>query len=101
MSPDNLSNVLHSTNAEYIAHLYEQYLENPTQVNQSWRDFFGGLQDDEAALLAELNGASWTPEENRKSGNAFKHARPETYMMSESVTKPLSAANQGDRKSVV
>ena len=95
MSPDNLSNVLHSTNAEYIAHLYEQYLENPTQVNQSWRDFFGGLQDDEAALLAELNGASWTPEENRKSGNAFKHARPETYMMSESVTKPLSAANQG------
>jgi len=90
----NISNVLHSANAEYIAHLYGQYLENKTNVDESWRSFFDDLNDDEAALLAELTGASWTPNENRKSANSFKKARPETYMPAEAMTQPLAAANQ-------
>jgi 2-oxoglutarate dehydrogenase E1 component len=69
----NLS-FLTGINSEYIYHLYNQYLIyliNPEKVDQSWREFFDDLNDDEAALLSELNGASWTPEHNRKDKNKF------------------------------
>ena len=52
---------LSGVNAEYIAHLYGQYLKNPDRVDQSWQDFFNDLDDNELALLKELHGASWTP----------------------------------------
>ena len=58
-------------NAEYVAHLYGQYLANTGNVDASWRDFFAGLQDSELELLQELAGASWTPEENKKSSRRF------------------------------
>ncbi len=81
---DNLS-VLTGTNAEYIAHLYAQYLVNPNHVDGSWRNFFGDLQDDEIALLEELNGASWTPQENKKSRNAFDHMAAGAHMSHETT----------------
>lgn len=58
-------------NAEYIAHLYAQYLSNANNVDASWRDFFGGLDDSEVALLKELAGASWTPEQNKVVSRGF------------------------------
>lgn len=58
-------------NAEYIAHLYGEYLNNPSRVDESWRSFFKGLNDTEADLLLELSGASWTPKENVKQLRAF------------------------------
>ncbi len=64
---------LDSANAEYIAHLYGEYLSNADKVDESWREFFGGLNDNEAGLLQELAGASWTPAENRKSSRRFAH----------------------------
>lgn len=57
--------------AEYIAHLYGQFLKNKSNVDNSWQDFFAGLNDSDIELLAELGGASWTPEENKKSSRAF------------------------------
>jgi 2-oxoglutarate dehydrogenase E1 component len=63
--------VLTGTNSEYIAHLYSQYLINPESVATSWRTVFDSLADDEAALLRELNGASWTPKEYRKDLHSF------------------------------
>lgn len=62
---------LSGISAEYIAHLYGEYLSDTSKVDQSWRDFFSGLNDDELGLLEEMTGASWTPEENRKSARAF------------------------------
>lgn len=62
---------LSGINAEYIAHLYGEFLQNPDNVDTSWKDFFSAMNDNEAGLLRELNGASWTPQENRKSGNRF------------------------------
>ncbi len=58
---------LSGANAEYIAHLYSQYLNNPGKVDASWQEFFASLDDNEAALLRELQGPSWTPEENRRN----------------------------------
>lgn len=65
--------ILSAANAEYIAHLYSEYLINPHNVDESWRRFFDDLGEDEAAILQELRGASWTPRENRKSAHAFSH----------------------------
>ncbi len=58
-------------NAEYIAHLYGEFLNNPSRVDESWRSFFKGLDDNEAELLRELSGASWTPKENVKQLRGF------------------------------
>ncbi len=65
---------LSGVNAEYIAHLYTQYLRNPNNVDQSWKGFFGELNDSEAAFLKELGGASWTPDENAKDKRSFGSA---------------------------
>ncbi len=62
---------LSGVNAEYIAHLYTQYLKNAGNVDESWREFFGSLKDSEAAFLSELAGASWTPAENAKNKRHF------------------------------
>ncbi|MBX2834889.1 MAG: 2-oxoglutarate dehydrogenase E1 component [Micavibrio sp.] len=65
---------LSGPNAEYIAHLYRQYLVSPSNVDGDWQNFFNDLADDEAALLHELAGASWTPNENDKSQRGFGSA---------------------------
>ena len=57
----DVSSFLTGTNAEYIAHLYNQFLINPEKISSSWKEFFSGINDNEAALLKELHGASWTP----------------------------------------
>ena len=69
----NQQNFLNPNNAEYIAHLYNQYLTNAEAVEGSWREFFGALNDNEAATLRDLHGASWTPDANRKDRNGFDH----------------------------
>ncbi|MCB9979167.1 MAG: 2-oxoglutarate dehydrogenase E1 component [Rhodospirillales bacterium] len=63
---------LTGANADYIAHLYARYCVNPGAVDGSWQSFFSALNDNEIALLGELNGASWTPAQNRKARN-FDH----------------------------
>ncbi|MBU0859801.1 MAG: 2-oxoglutarate dehydrogenase E1 component, partial [Alphaproteobacteria bacterium] len=78
--------VLTGNNAEYIAHLYGQYLINPQSVADSWRRMFDDLADDEAALLRELNGASWTPKHNRRELNSFARVS--------AAAKATSAVNQ-------
>jgi 2-oxoglutarate dehydrogenase E1 component len=64
---------LTGANAEYISHLYGEFLSNPARVDESWQGFFEALNDNEIELLQELNGASWTPDENRKSTRRFDH----------------------------
>lgn len=93
---------LSGANAEYIAHLYSQYLTNPGKVDASWQDFFASLKDDEAALLRELQGASWTPEENRR--NKVKFGADIAKDAGVAVTtvakaKPGAPANQDDIRS--
>lgn len=65
---------LSGANAEYIAHLYSEYLSSPSKVDESWRSFFSDLNDAEAAVLRDLTGASWTPNENARSKRRFGSA---------------------------
>tara|TARA_Y100000031_G_scaffold77340_1_gene85100 strand:+ start:130666 stop:133578 length:2913 start_codon:yes stop_codon:yes gene_type:complete len=90
---DNRPTFLSSSNAEYIAHLYKQYLVNPNLVDQSWQDFFTEMNDDEAAILRELNGASWTPEENKRSRRGFGHL-PGVVNTGESAPQQAVNANK-------
>ncbi len=61
-------------NGEYIAHLYAQFLRQPSSVNQSWQTFFAELSDDEVSVLRDMHGASWMPEENRMENRGFASA---------------------------
>lgn len=70
MLADSLS-FLSGANAEYIAHLYSEFLVNPEKVDASWRDLFADLNDSESGLLKEMVGASWTPKENRRDKKTF------------------------------
>lgn len=85
---DNLS-FLTGVNAEYIAHLYSEFLQNPEQVDASWRGFFSELDDRESGLLKELHGASWTPEENRRDRNGFSSFARATRIVTESSSATL------------
>jgi 2-oxoglutarate dehydrogenase E1 component len=44
---------LRSVNADYIDEVYSKYLENPNDVDPSWRYFFDGVYLGEATALAE------------------------------------------------
>jgi 2-oxoglutarate dehydrogenase E1 component len=57
----DMTSFLNGHNAIYIAQLYERFLEDPSNVDAEWRHFFGSLNDDQTALLAELKGAPWAP----------------------------------------
>jgi 2-oxoglutarate dehydrogenase E1 component len=50
---DELS-FLYGTNSSYIEELYARFLHDPNSVDQSWRGFFAELDDDERAVLDEL-----------------------------------------------
>lgn len=67
MSETEKLSFLSSSNAQYIANLYGQFLSNKSSVNASWQSFFSDLNDNETAVLQELVGASWTPDENKKT----------------------------------
>ncbi len=55
------TNFINNVSPAYLGQLYASYLKNPSAVDDGWAVFFASLGDDEAALLAEMNGASWTP----------------------------------------
>ena len=75
---------LTGTNAAFIADLYTKYLANPASVDASWAGFFRELQDDPAALMNEIAGASWTP--------AQPHPEPEVQAKAEAKTAPPAAS---------
>jgi len=59
---------LTGANATYVSELYARYSEDPGSVDSSWAQFFGGLNDDGRAVLAELQGAPWNRHRNKVIG---------------------------------
>jgi 2-oxoglutarate dehydrogenase E1 component len=53
------SSFLTGHNADYIAELHARYLENPTSVDESWRQFFSELQDEPDSVEKEVTGPGW------------------------------------------
>ena len=51
---------LNGTNAVYISELFSRFQDDPGSVDQQWADFFTGLDADDADILNEIQGASWS-----------------------------------------
>jgi 2-oxoglutarate dehydrogenase E1 component len=69
MSQIDQTSFLTGANATFIAELYSRYLADPASVDDSWRRFFVELRDEAPAVLAELQGADWSPSQTRVIGN--------------------------------
>ncbi|HEX4194805.1 MAG TPA: 2-oxoglutarate dehydrogenase E1 component, partial [Stellaceae bacterium] len=59
MSERHPSSFLTGHNADYIAELHARYLEDPTSVDESWRQFFSELQDEPDSVEMDVTGPGW------------------------------------------
>src|SRR5215468_3988966 len=86
MSEIDPNTFLSGTNAAFIAELYARYLENPAEVDESWRRFFTELSDPPPAVEKELNGPAWSRERSRiiSNGRASGNGRAATVAAPES-----------------
>jgi 2-oxoglutarate dehydrogenase E1 component len=87
---------LTSGNAEYISHLYGQFLTNPLKVDESWRGFFQGLNDNESLLLKDLHGASWTPVSRNAGFGAGEVDTMPSVQMPVPAKKPAKAGGSDE-----
>ncbi len=55
------SSFLSGSNAGFIEELYLRYQNDPASVDSSWQQYFQTLGDDAETIIAETNGAPWTP----------------------------------------
>ena len=55
---------LQGGNSTFIKELYFQYLQDPTTIPQSWREFFDGLNEDQEIIKKEILGPRWSPKKN-------------------------------------
>ena len=53
------SSFLTGHNADYLAELHVRYLEDPTSVDESWRQFFSELQDQPESVEKDVTGPGW------------------------------------------
>ena len=51
---------LFSSNLPFIIEIYQKYLQNPSDVDASWIEFFSDNSDDIEKLIGDKNGASWS-----------------------------------------
>jgi len=50
---------LNSANAPYVAELFFKYRNDPNTIDESWRDFFSTLKEDELSILGDFGGPEW------------------------------------------
>ncbi len=55
------SSATFGSNSIYLEELYELYLQNPSNVDASWADFFSEMGDTIDSVTKEHEGASWAP----------------------------------------
>ena len=63
----NKTSFLEGSNSSFIEELYLNYINNPENVPQSWREFFDGLDEDQKIIQTEIQGPSWSPKKNNIS----------------------------------
>lgn len=104
-----IATALNGISAEYIANLYKEFLKNPSAVDKSWAAFFSDLRDDEAALLKEITGASWTPNHQKRPQAPFgvvpadevlKSAKPANTSKPAATSAPAAASPQAIKDSM-
>ncbi len=79
---------LFGANGVYIEEMLERYLENPASVDESWRDFFGSLGDQERS-----GHAPWANGHSAVVGVADSEAKPRDRKLPATTS---GAASLGD-----
>ncbi|MFT6657927.1 2-oxoglutarate dehydrogenase E1 component [Maritalea sp.] len=54
-----LTSFLDGGNAGYIEQLYANFQEDPASVDETWRSFFGSMDDDALDVIKSAKGPSW------------------------------------------
>lgn len=54
-----LTSFLDGGNAGYIEELYAKFQEDPASVDETWRSFFGSMDDDALDVIKSAKGPSW------------------------------------------
>jgi 2-oxoglutarate dehydrogenase E1 component len=67
---------LYGQNSAFIAELYARYLDDPSAVDPSWRQFFAELNDEPEAVKHEIEGPHWAPPHPAVLGNGHAAAAP-------------------------
>jgi len=57
---------LGNNSSEFVETLYADYLKNPENLPQQWKNFFDGLNDNKEKILENVNGPSWSPKKKIK-----------------------------------
>ena len=73
MSANKNNNIFEKTSflgnnsSEFVETLYDDYLKNPSNLPEEWKNFFEGLNDKEEKIIKNFNGPSWSPKKKIKS----------------------------------
>lgn len=86
------SSLLYGTNSVFVEELYAKYLENPKNVDESWRIFFSEMGDSISILEKDNQGASWSPRKSKVVGidahsDEIAKAKPKKSSSLEEVQK--------------
>ena len=65
---------LSGANAPFIGELYELFLRDPAQVDESWRAYFADLHDDVGLVRSDVHGPSWADRGTRVIGGIGESA---------------------------
>ena len=52
---------LSKSNSSYVEEMYEKFCNNPSDILESWRQYFEGINETHNIIKKELSGPSWSP----------------------------------------
>ncbi|GLQ08354.1 2-oxoglutarate dehydrogenase subunit E1 [Devosia yakushimensis] len=64
-----LTSFLYGGNADYIEQLYSRYKSDPDSVDETWKSFFGRLDDNDSDAQKSADGPSWGRKDWPQSAN--------------------------------
>ena len=76
---------LSGINSEFINQLYSDYLSDPDSLPEGWKNFFGGLSEDEKLILNDINGPSWSPEKKIRKINYYNPGTKDNILNTENL----------------
>ena len=69
MSSSNLefekTSFLNKSNNAFIEQMYLKFINNDSDLPESWQNYFEGIGDELNTIAKEINGPSWGPSKNR------------------------------------
>ena len=85
---DQLLTAFNGSNAAFIADLYAKWVANPDQVDPSFGELFGALNDEARSVLTDAQGASWAP--NRYDFGEPEPVKPATAKGAKAAAAPAA-----------